>query len=309
MNKPDKKSHLPIEESEIIEAVGDAFRNWYKDDLQYSPLLQLRVVQKAIPAQMGETSELGKKLAVKTVLQLIMDQLKEEIKKPRNVIEIVEKRYIEKLSLEKASELFFRSVPTIARNQNDGAKLIGERLIELETEAADEIAQAQEYELPKPSYTKLFGVNEAVNTLCQRVLDDENYHLIALNGIGGIGKTSLAREVAREIIRTFHFKQVIWITISQDAQSMNRSANALYNHFISQLTQALLPSFDRVPTKQQEKMIWPILKENPYLIVIDNLEVEEEVTELVEQLKGLVQPTKILFGSRARPSSANCLLP
>ena len=302
MSESEEKSYLAIKESEIIEAVGDAFRNWYKDDLQYSPLLPLRIVQRAIPAQMGEASELGKKLAVKTVLQLIMDQLKEELKKPRNVIELVEKRYIEKLSLEKTSGLFFRSVPTVARNQNDAFKLVGERLIQLEEEAAEEIAQAQEQELPKPSYTKLFGVNEAVNTLCQRVLDDENYHLIALNGIGGIGKTSLAREVAREVIRTFHFKRVIWITISQDAQSMNRSVNALYKHFISQLAQALFPKMDGVPVEQQEALIWPVLKETPYLIVIDNLEVEEEVTELVEQLKGLVQPTKILFGSRARPS-------
>ena len=296
-------SSLNIDEAKLKTAVSKSFRNWHKEDWNDPLLLSLRTVQDELTSQPSQQSDdsnqVGKKLAVKTVLQRALDVLDIQNK---DLYNILKNRFIQDRTLEQTREILHKSIPTIARNQNVAYDLIVKILIRFESEAADKIIQKQELLLPKPSYTHLFGIESTRKTLSQLILDDENYHLVALNGIGGIGKTSLARAIASDIVATLHFERVLWITISQDAHSMSRSTSALYSNFISQLAPELLPKIQAMPTEQLEKLIWPILKATPYLIVIDNLEIEGEITELVEQLKGLVQPTKILFGSRARPS-------
>jgi len=51
--------------------------------------------------------------------------------------------------------------------------------------------------LPHPSYMRLFGVERVLTQLRKRLDDRTDHWLLCVDGLGGLGKTAVAREGAR----------------------------------------------------------------------------------------------------------------
>jgi hypothetical protein len=123
-----------------------------------------------------------------------------------------------------------------------------------------------------------------------------------LGGIGGIGKTALADAAAREVIRRFHFEQVIWLRAAGSrADSAPASAAPRFEHLLLQLAEALWPNpaGSGAPTESAQRLR-QALKAQPYLIIVDNLETQADLAYLSEQFGAWAAPSKFLFTSRAR---------
>jgi transcriptional regulator with XRE-family HTH domain len=153
------------------------------------------------------------------------------------------------------------------------------------------IAQAS---LPDPH---LFGVSQEQQELYHLLEQEAAPWLVAIDGIGGIGKTSLAAALVREFILTNRFYGLARISAKQ-AELISRpalDAAALTDSLLEQLGNPLLLA--RSPAEKQASLA-ALLKNQAYLVVIDNLETVADYQSLVPALRQWANPTKFLLTTR-----------
>ncbi len=159
--------------------------------------------------------------------------------------------------------------------------------------------------LAMPPEQCLFGVSQKQQQL-RRILEQaEAPWLIAIDGIGGIGKTSLASALVREIMPAGQFYDIAWVSARQEEflpgaglQQIDRPALD-----VDTLTDALLEQLDdrgllSLSAEEKVAALTNLLKEHPYLIIIDNLETVVDYQALLPLLRKLANPSKFLLTSR-----------
>jgi hypothetical protein len=151
----------------------------------------------------------------------------------------------------------------------------------------------------------LFGVSQDQQRLRQLLEQPGAPWLIAIDGIGGIGKSSLAAELAREISPLNRFCDIAWVSAKQEEFSpgtgiwpVDRPAlnvDDLATHLLEQLEEKF-----PFAHSSEEKIahLTNLLKKQPYLIVIDNLETVADYEALLPLLRQLAGPSKFLLTSR-----------
>ena len=167
--------------------------------------------------------------------------------------------------------------------------------------------------LTMPPERRLFGIGRNRQQLLRLLKKDDAPWLIAINGIGGIGKTSLAGDLVREIMTAGRFYDLVWVSAKQEEFLPGAGIRQLEQPFLQQdsekslnvstLADALLSQLDSaVPFTRslEEKLVvlTTLLKERSYLIVVDNLETVADYQTLLPFLRRLVKPAKILLTSR-----------
>ncbi len=152
---------------------------------------------------------------------------------------------------------------------------------------------------------RLFGIKQQREQLGLVLEQNEAPWLIAIDGIGGIGKTSLANVVAREIMPTGRFDDVAWISAKQEEFQLSTGLQQTNKPVLDAdtLTDSLLEQLDdRIPLTHspEEKLVilTRILKQSPHLIIIDNLETVADYQALLPLLSKLANPSKVLLTSR-----------
>lgn len=160
--------------------------------------------------------------------------------------------------------------------------------------------------LPPPTFSKLFGVDEKAAQLRGFLRARGAHWLVALDGMGGMGKTALARAVAEDLVREARFNRVAWITAQQQAFAwghlQERTGPALtYAALLTELARVLAVEIGSAqPQAEQERHLAAALAAEPTLVVVDNLETVADVRALVEGLDRLARPAKILLTTRHR---------
>lgn len=152
---------------------------------------------------------------------------------------------------------------------------------------------------------KLFGIETARQTVAPMLAAEERPWLIAIDGIGGIGKTTLANNLVREALTGGRFGDMAWVSAKQEEflpgfgmRSTNRpalDAEQLTDALLAQLTDA---SSLAIPSREKGVLLQQRLKTVPTLVVVDNLETVVDYQALVPFLRQLTNPTKFLLTSR-----------
>ena len=156
-----------------------------------------------------------------------------------------------------------------------------------------------------PTYTKLFGVTEKLAEIRSLIEAEAEPSLLALEGMGGLGKTSLADALARQLAGSTRFDEIGWVSARQRLFHLSGDISEETRPSLTQteLLDALIGQFGLsglARASDAEKLLGmkDFLKSRPCLVVIDNLETAADYSALVSWLTGLVQPSKFLITTR-----------
>ena len=157
---------------------------------------------------------------------------------------------------------------------------------------------------PIPSQ-HLFGISTASSHLHQALSSQSHPWLVAIYGMGGLGKTTLANKVTRDFITAGNFSDIAWVSAKQEeflvADGISETGKAALDSesLVSSLFEQLSSSENLNATPQEKlKALTTKLKAEAHLIVVDNLETVTDIQAIIPLIRELSNPTKFLITSR-----------
>lgn len=154
---------------------------------------------------------------------------------------------------------------------------------------------------------RLVGMDETVQELLELLVQPGPPWVLAITGLGGIGKTSLAHEMARRVIEDELFDNLAWVNVRQQSQDLRKfgrrveravlDTEDLFDQLLSQLVPAVFTSTETAKLNALD-LLQTRFDQIPHLVVIDNLETLSNRQEFLAQLQSLTNPTKFLLTSR-----------
>lgn len=197
-------------------------------------------------------------------------------------------RYLDGLAEDDVIEQVGISGSTIYRWQRQVPTRLTTILLAEEAHLRQTVADTQSQILPKPTYDTLVGVSTFQDELVAKLLSEEAPYLFLLTGLGGIGKTALVDSVVRQVIATFCFRRIVWVSV-QDSEVPE-----------SVWEQVVRGVGEQVGGESAET-IHNALHLQRTLIIIDNIETKAVASYVSQQCQTWANPAKIILTSRARP--------
>ena len=158
---------------------------------------------------------------------------------------------------------------------------------------------------PSVDANQVIGINNIVDEISTWFLDELTYPAISIEGIGGIGKTLLAKHLWQRLHQTNSFEGYAWVSARQkeislfgEIASVEDFATTL-GDIVARLSHQLGQThLAGLSTAEQLKGLEKISKQNRFLIVLDNLETLKDVEDTIPALLKLTEPSKLLVTSR-----------
>lgn len=293
---------------ELKNSVHAALRAWHTVGGTADDLLELLLIvqQQRDTFEAGDNPALLRKATNEVLLEAIDELGRQEPEKAR----VLRQRFLDNKTLGEVAYAANTSQDTVSRQQRAAIESITAIVHAREAAARQALAETIEAQLPAPTYTELFGVNELLQELEGHLLQENSPGVLALVGIGGIGKTAVADRVTRRIIDSFHFDGVIWLRYEpQTMNGLSRGPEATAAGIIDGLARRLWPEAASTLTPEQQlSRVRHELKARPHLVIIDNLENEADTAALLARLNDLARPSKFLLTTRTRPVEQTAVL-
>lgn len=236
--------------------------------------------------------------------QILLEGITELASQDEVGARVLQLRFPANKSLQVVANNLNISADSVSRLQRAAIGRLAEIIYKRELAHRETHALTIETNLPPPSYTRLFGLDEVRSGLVEQLLKAQASWVITIVGMGGIGKTALADATTREIIRYFHFYDVIWLRIEPSTMSgLSPNPQGAYTSLLTELVKRFWPdSAKDIFPQQRLVQVRQLLKTRPYLIIIDNLESQTDTAYLLASLNDLAGPSKFLLTARTRPS-------
>ena len=303
-------THSPVEDaSKFYDAVRKALSSWGKQNADAETLLEylLSVQQERERLDAGDNPAMLRA----ATNQVLLDGIEDLEQQNARCARVLRLRFIEKKSLDDVGHSMNFSLHQISRMQRDGIEQLVEILRGRELDIKRSRAESLESVLPPPTYTRLFGVADLSNRLVEDITVEGTPWVVALVGMGGLGKTAVANWVTRLLIQQLSFTHVVWVkadaphSISDQAESPSLT----YEKIINELLEKLYPSMPLPFTlNEREVKVRQALKRQTYLVVIDNLEAAEDTSFLLNHLHDLANPSKFILTTRTRAAKQAAVL-
>lgn len=209
-------------------------------------------------------------------------------------------------SVEALAEVVTLDARNFRRRVTAGARRLTEGLQRLEMAEHHRLRRARlSRHLPPPEYTQLYGVDEARRELAGLLRSSSGPDCLSIEGLGGIGKTALARAVAHDLAENSDFDGIAWISARQtwlnDQGGIEAAPDAATTlaDIVSRLaTQLGFAELAGLEVTQKLERLATFLPSSRHLIVIDNLESVSDVALLMPALAPLSRPARFLLTSR-----------
>lgn len=160
--------------------------------------------------------------------------------------------------------------------------------------------------IPHERYYPLPGREQDLNQLLKVLQDPQGPPAVVIDGLGGIGKTAMAVELARRALRQGSFEGAVGDSAKQEILTGGEivQVNEATLDFDG-LLDAIARQLERweIPTmKKDEKRaaIGRLLRQHRYLVLVDNLETAENANKLVAHLQGLLNGSRAIVTSRKK---------
>lgn len=282
------------------EAVHSALRAWHAaGDAEPAMLDELLLVRQRRAAMHDAASPVSQRLATNQLLLEALARLEQE---DETAAQLLRWRFLDDQTLMRVSHRLNVSEYTVSRMQRSAIATLAAIINEEESAARAALVHELESALPPPTYTRLFGVDSLHQALRNLVLAGSAPWVVAVVGMGGIGKTALADAVTRDVIETLRFERVIWLRF--DPRTLTGRSLSPEHAFYSLLAQLVsrLSADSSSPPEAQLVQVRQRLKDTPHLIVVDNLESMAVTDFLLNHLVELAAPGKFLLTTRTYPS-------
>lgn len=170
------------------------------------------------------------------------------------------------------------------------------------------------HNLPQPDYRAFIGRKREIDVILRllRPYPASRHYLIAIEGIGGIGKSALALEVAHQCQRDQdasvpeeRFDAIIWVSAKQTvltAQGITPHAQSLRTLKDIYITISITLGREdilRAPAQEQDELVRQALAQRRTLLIVDNLESFND-EGVMAFLRELPAPTKAIMTTRRR---------
>lgn len=288
---------MTITKADLRESIHQLLRAWLKTDPpELAPLVHLRLALRPDHPSANR---------ITTLRQILYQALKILQSRDDLAATLLQQRYLADTSTQEMTRRLSVSESQYYKLQNEAVGQLAEIVWEQEEYLQAEHRRAVEARLPPLSYQRLFGVSQEQERLRLAVERPTPPWLIAVDGIGGGGKTALADNLVREMVPSNRFVDIAWVSAQQQnftpavgLQPINQPALD-----VTTLTEALLKQL--APTtspglspQAQANTLADLLKKAPYLVVIDNLETTADYQALLPTLHQWADPSKFLLTSR-----------
>lgn len=168
---------------------------------------------------------------------------------------------------------------------------------------------ACKHNLPRRVHRELIGRETEVSKLRKLLSLDSRIWLASIEGIGGVGKTALALEVAYSFLGSREeyqgeFDTIVWTSVTkvvsiEDKRNLSED-NVIVFAIMTNIANVLnRQDILHANNEKQRNMVYVLLSRKRALLVIDGLE-QANYPGLVAFLSSLPSPTKILITSKER---------
>jgi hypothetical protein len=192
--------------------------------------------------------------------------------------------------------------------EKSGSETINTSLVDNNSDEISITLLGSQGQLPEKTYDTLIGREHYSNALLQH-LHNTSIHLIVLSGMGGIGKTALAREVVGRCLDDRSFLRIIWVSavtqyfVGEKIQQLH-SSRITFEDILTKIAHDCR-RYDIVclPFHKKRAAVSCLLEVYNLLLVIDNLETVEDSDRVVDDLSSIIGRSKLLMTTRHAPSN------
>ncbi len=277
--------------------IRQALKLWHNADSDASPLGYLYLFQRVLRQGAGNARQ--------ATNELLLDGLKVLEADHSPDADLLRMRFLDGIVMRTVASQLNLAESTANKKQRQAIHRLAAILYARERQARDERQAILERRLELPPDIRLIRIENHLRNLLGLVVSPGPPWLASIEGLGGIGKTSLANALVRRIAQRGRFYDIAWVSAKQQeflpsagVQVSNRPALDA-----DTLIDSLLEQFDSrhaLARSPQEKMasLTKLLKKVPHLVVIDNLETVVDYQALLPVLRKLADPSKFLLTSR-----------
>ena len=297
-------SNPNLSSSKILRVIRQELKNYHLfSEEPHQNVLELRAIKNQLETQSQPNASFAKRLALNTILHQALDKAYKESKDHATLLR---KRFLDKETIPEVSDHFHISQATVSRWTDRALEIVAAKFIEIEKEANETWYNRLTARLPARHYDRLVGVDRLRDQLTDKIVNPDGPGIIALSGIGGIGKSSLADYVVRKALRSGLFQNVAWVAFRPEHEEWLLVKGAAKEQLISLLAHEVAPGASPLSIERQTERLTDRLKSEPHLIVIDNLEEQHETDAIIQYLNGIENPSRFIVTTRAQPSRATC---
>ena len=286
---------------ELQDAVRTSLTNWNKIGAGGESSLEKLII---IKEKIAETDSGWDRLTLQRALYGILENAISELAvQDSNGAAVLRARFFEGKITRQVATQMHASPDQVNRWQRSAINDLSLIIYEQEFGARQRVIDYLTKSLPLSSPTHLYGCDEAISEILAQLHKDDDPFVTAIIGIGGIGKTSLANAVVRQIIQTLSYDEIFWL---QASSNFRGDFESVAEQSCEQLLHQLAAKMGILESGSMELpellgQLRKYLNDQSCLVVVDNLETEPQATALMNQIEKLANPSKFLLTTRARP--------
>jgi hypothetical protein len=173
-----------------------------------------------------------------------------------------------------------------------------------EDKVKEKSAAALPLHLPGKSYQRLIGRSHELDLVLEALREPERKPIVAIVGLGGIGKTTLAQEVVEQAWRAGVFDHIVWTSAKTERFVGEGTHKTVVSDFdFDRLLVEIGRQCDRrelpkMPLAEKRLAVKQLLLTKRVLIVLDNLETVSNSETFVDELFQILGQSKLLITSR-----------